>query len=91
MPYRGIAATWSEQWFIEDGAIPSDPQRVGTTRKSANLSGGPDRRFKNNRRPPILPYADVRLTGAGNFALLWSFSILASAQELADAVSRLNW
>ncbi|WP_329070571.1 hypothetical protein [Amycolatopsis sp. NBC_01480] len=91
MPYSGITATWSEQWFIEDGAIPPDAQRVGTTWKFANLSGGPDRRFKNNRRLPILRYADVRLTGAGGFTVLWSFSTLASAQALADAVSRLKW
>jgi DNA polymerase-3 subunit epsilon len=91
LPYGTVTATWSEQWFIEDGAIPGDAQQVGTTWKFANLSGGPDRRFKNNRRLPILRYADVRLTGAAGFTVLWSFSTSAAAQALADAVSRLRW
>jgi hypothetical protein len=91
LSYSAITATWSEQWFIEVGAIPSDAQQVGTTWKFANLSGGPDRRFKNNRRLPILRYADVRLTGAGGFTVLWSFSTSSAAQALADAVSRLRW
>jgi DNA polymerase-3 subunit epsilon len=91
LPYDAVTAAWSEQWFIEDGAIPGDAQRVGTAWKFANMNGGPDRRFKNNRRLPILRYADVQLTGAGGFTVLWSFSTCASAQALAGAVSRLRW
>ena len=39
----------------------------------------------------ILRYADVRLTGAGGFTILWSFSTCAAAEALAAAVSRLQW
>jgi hypothetical protein len=50
--------------FIEDGVPASDSQQVGTTWRFVNKSGGPDRRFANNRQLPILQYAELRFQSA---------------------------
>jgi hypothetical protein len=47
--------------FIEDGSVPRDSEQVGTTWRYVNKSGGPDRRFSNNRQLPILRYAELKL------------------------------
>jgi Protein of unknown function (DUF4236) len=50
--------------FIESGSIPGDAPVVGSTWQYVNKSGGPDRRFNNNRQLPILQYGEVYLTSA---------------------------
>lgn len=42
--------------FIEEGGVPSDSKVVGSTWRYVNKSGGPDRRFNNNRELPIVLY-----------------------------------
>lgn len=54
--YSEIQATSTHTRFIEDGFGPSDSPQVGTTWRFVNKSGGPDRRFNNNRQLPILQY-----------------------------------
>jgi hypothetical protein len=50
--------------FIEDGSVPGDAPVVGSTWQYVNKSGGPDRRFNNNRQLPVLQYGEVHLTSA---------------------------
>jgi hypothetical protein len=45
--------------FVEDGAAPSDAQVVAETWQFVNRSGGPDRRFNNNRKLPICLYGEI--------------------------------
>jgi hypothetical protein len=45
--------------FVEDGAAPNDTQVVGETWRFVNKSGGPDRRFNNNRKLPICLYGEI--------------------------------
>lgn len=47
--------------FIESEGIPGDAPVVGSTWQYINKSGGPDRRFNNNRQLPILQYGEIRL------------------------------
>ena len=39
--------------FIEDETPPTDAQVIGHTWKHPNKSGGPDRRFRDNRQLPV--------------------------------------
>lgn len=56
----------SAERFIEDGIIPADSKIVDRTWKYTNKSGGPDRRFKNNKEIPICLYGKLDLsTSAG--------------------------
>lgn len=48
--------------FIEDESVPRDAQVVDHTWQYVNKSGGPDRRFNNNRQLPICAYSEYTLT-----------------------------
>ena len=49
------------QRFIESGVVPTDGEIVDYTWQYVNKAGGPDRRFKNNRRLPIMLYTELDL------------------------------
>ncbi len=66
--------------FIEDGSVPSDAEIVGQTWQYVNRSGGPDRRFANNRQLPIALYSQVEIRSAEGLNL----HLHVSNQALAD-------
>ena len=60
--YSDISSHPHTTRFIESEAVPKDAQVVGQTWKYVNKSGGPDRRFKDNRQLPICLYGELELT-----------------------------
>jgi hypothetical protein len=48
--------------FVEDGNVPRDANVVGRTWKYVNKTGGPDKRFKDNRELPIVLYEEISFT-----------------------------
>jgi DNA polymerase-3 subunit epsilon len=76
--------------FIEDGRVPSDATVVDTTWKYVNKKGGPDKRFKNNRRLPVVLYGEVVLSTRSGMSTVLSFSRPDAATVLASAVSRMH-
>jgi len=60
--HDSIDISVGEERFIEGDVVPSDSQVVGHTWKYANKNGGPDRRFKGNRKIPICLYGKLRLS-----------------------------
>lgn len=59
--YADISVSSHTTNFFESGNVPSDTQIVGQTWKYVNKSGGPDRRFKDNRSIPVCMYGEVKL------------------------------
>ncbi|WP_345953021.1 DUF4236 domain-containing protein [Mucilaginibacter sp. PAMB04168] len=59
--YRNIQISGSTTRFIEDESLPRDAQVVDQTWRYVNKSGGPDRRFSNNRQIPICAYSEYTL------------------------------
>lgn len=47
--------------FIESELVPKDATVIGQTWKYVNKSGGPDKRFKDNRQLPICKYGELQL------------------------------
>ena len=95
--YSEVQATMAQTRFVEGGAVPSDATQVGTTWRFVNRSGGPDRRFNNNRELPILLYGELYLTSNSGLNEAFQCStreaptqvaseILAFAKSLASAV-----
>ena len=81
--YSDLSVSYRSQRFIEDGGVPRDSQQVGTTWKYVNKSGGPDRRFNNNRQLPVMLYGEVELmTPTG---LRWMLQL--SRPDVASAVA----
>lgn len=50
--------------FIEEDRVPADSPVVGSTWRYVNKSGGPDRRFNNNRQLPIWLYEELHFGSA---------------------------
>ncbi|MEV6219616.1 DUF4236 domain-containing protein [Nocardia sp. NPDC051833] len=67
--YGILSVQPSTRRFIESGTVPADGIRVDTTWRFANVNGGPDRRFKNNRMLPIMQYGNAQL--ASHSGLNW--------------------
>lgn len=57
--YENLSIGQKGQRFIEDGIVPGDGTVVDYTWRYVNKSGGPDKRFKNNRKLPVLIYSDI--------------------------------
>lgn len=71
--YNHLDVTVRRIRFVEEGSIPRDGVRLGETWQYANVKGGPDRRFKNNRRLPVMSYSEVTLSSSGGLG--WSLQL----------------
>lgn len=81
-----IAVDFSPQRFIEEGTVPRDAQRVGTTWRFVNVNGTPDRRFNNNRQLPIMLYGRLTLFTSEGLNWIVDFSRPNFASELARLI-----
>ncbi len=86
VPYSDLAIEASISRFIEEEAVPSDAEVVDHTWKYVNKKGGPDKRFKDNRRLPILHVEDIRLSSSTGLNLCLQVSAVGRGQALIDAV-----
>jgi hypothetical protein len=77
--------------FIEDGATPSDAQQTGSTWRFVNKSGGPDRRFGNNKQLPIFQYAELRFRSATGLNEQIQASCVKCAQAFVQGLSAMMW
>lgn len=59
--YERMKADAQRTQFIEPGTVPADATVVDKTWKYVNKSGGPDRRFKDNRELPVCAYHQLNL------------------------------
>lgn len=87
LAYSSFSVTQKNQRFIENGAVPRDGTIVDHTWQYVNKSGGPDKRFANNRQLPILLYSEVYFTSSSGLNELVEFSRQGSG---ADLVARLE-
>jgi hypothetical protein len=72
--------------FIEEGTVPSDAERVGTTWKRANKDGSQDRRFNNNYPIPIMRYGALAFSSPTGLAAIFQISSYAKASAFAQAI-----
>lgn len=72
--YNEISIQYHTTRFLEDEAIPRDAQVVGQTWKYSNVSGGPDRRFKNNKTFPLCRYGELVLTSTSGLNTVIMYS-----------------
>lgn len=59
--YDDLSIVINEKRFIEDESVPRDAHVVDQTWQYVNKSGGPDRRFSNNRQIPVCLYEELWL------------------------------
>ncbi len=89
--YDALRATHGSTRFVETEGLPGDAQVVAETWAHVNKDGGPDRRFKANRRLPVAPYGDLKL-GLGKGAASWHYqtSKPGAAGEIAGRFEALG-
>jgi hypothetical protein len=88
--YKNLNIEGSTIRFIEDGSLPSDALVVDYTWKYVNKSGGPDRRFSNNRRLPICNYSEYTFRSTEGINEIISTSKLGAMDELARFIETLG-
>ncbi len=72
--YSDIISNAHTTHFIESEGVPKDSQVVGQTWKYVNKSGGPDKRFKDNRQLPICLYGELELSSTSGLNTVIMFS-----------------
>ncbi len=72
--YHDIITNSHTTRFIEDGPVPKDARVVGRTWKYVNKTGGPDKRFRDNRELPICQYGEIELMSASGLNTVLMFS-----------------
>jgi hypothetical protein len=79
--YSNLESACSSVNFREEEGVPSDAQVVSTTWRFVNKSGGPDRRFNNNRQIPVAKYGEIALRSNSGLRL----ALMTSSASAADA------
>ena len=84
--YEGLEVVFSYSQFIEQGEVPEDARVLEYVWQHARKDGGPDRRFSENRRIPLVQYGDVTLssTGAGGLDLRLHVSNASCAERFVE-------
>jgi hypothetical protein len=73
--------------YIESEYVPRDSIQVSTTWRYVNKSGGPDRRFNNNRQFPVLRYGEATIRNSSNFRVVLQTSSYDKAVSFARQLS----
>jgi hypothetical protein len=87
LPYAEVQVIASLGRFVESGAVPRDAHILGYNWQYPNKSGGPDRRFKNNRQLPVTEATYIGLQSASGLNLAIQAS---SRQPTEDFVGSLR-
>ena len=65
LSYVNVTTSVHGQRFIERDSVPKDATVVDYTWQYVNKSGGPDKRFQNNKKIPICLYGEMEVSGGG--------------------------
>jgi hypothetical protein len=88
--YRDLRLGVQPGRFIEDGPVLYDAKVVDRTWRYVNKSGGPDRRFKDNKELPICLYEQISLSSASGLNELIQVSRCGVAEDFAEAITMLG-
>jgi hypothetical protein len=89
VPYEHLSVTCEHKRFIEEEYPPPDAPVLDRTWQYVNKSGGPDRRFSNNRQLPVLNYGRLELRSASGVNVVLQTSNPACAEGAAYALNAL--
>jgi hypothetical protein len=89
VPYAGLQVRYAPIRFNEEGRVPGDTQVVGQTWRYVNKSGGPDKRFKDNRQIPVVLYGELHITSPQGLSVVLEVSSAAQAQACQQLLAPL--
>lgn len=88
--YSELHVDVSATHFIESDAVPRDAEVVDRTWKYVNKSGGPDRRFKDNKELPICRYEEIALSSQSGLNEVVQLSRCGLGSDFAKAIFLLG-
>lgn len=88
--YSSINIDFYNSRFIENQNVPSDAQVVDYTWQFVNKSGGPDRRFNNNRKLPICEYSYYSFQTEEGFNEVISTSKLCGMDDFVKSILQIK-
>lgn len=88
--YSALRVSVNPTQFVEEESVPKDAEVVGETWRYVNKSGGPDRRFKENRRLPVCRYEEISLSSSTGLNELLQLSRCGVGRDFAEAISQLG-
>lgn len=87
--YDSLMAAEERTRFVEQESVPGDAQVIDQTWQFVNRSGGPDRRFKNNRQLPICAYSQLNLSTQSGLDIRLLGSRAGGFEPLATALAQM--
>lgn len=88
--YQDLRVDVSATRFIESDSVPRDAEVVDRTWRYVNKSGGPDRRFKDNKELPVCRYEEIALSSTSGLNEVLQLSRCGSGNDFAKAISLLG-
>jgi tellurite resistance protein len=90
LDYAWVEAVHHVTRFVEDGSVPHDSQVVDATWRFVNKSGGPDLRFNNNRKLPVVAYGELTLRYGNDLQFVVQASNPLATEGAAAAIRELT-
>lgn len=88
--YSDLSLHASQNRFIESESVPRDAKVVDRTWQYVNKSGGPDRRFKDNRELPVCLYEELVFMSRTGLQQHLQCSGLGAGTDLARSLATLS-
>jgi hypothetical protein len=88
--YKNIKFSSDNSSFIEEGPVSNDAKIIDHTWRYVNKSGGPDRRFSNNRQIPICLYSNYYLNSDSGLNEIIQTSKLDGFKAFEDIVNSIS-
>jgi uncharacterized tellurite resistance protein B-like protein len=88
--YRDLSIESSPSKYIEMESVPTDAMLIDWTWQYVNKSGGPDKRFKDNRKIPICKYNGLQLVSNRGLDIRLLSSRDGAFDQFAGAVKSLS-
>lgn len=82
--YNNLEFNVFDSNYVESGIVPRDAKVIGYTWKYVNKKGGPDKRFKNNRKLPVCDYGGLKVNSADYIKFRIQFSNTDLIEELIE-------
>jgi len=88
--YENLTIHIAASRFIEDGGVPADAKVVDHTWKYVNKKGGPDKRFKDNRKIPVVVYEEVHFSSSTGLNERIQLSSTGRTSEFDRAIKKVG-
>jgi len=90
LDYKDFTLSVGKTRFIESEGVPRDATVIDETWQYVSKNGGPDRRFKFNRRLPVCLYGEMQIQSAGGLNGLIHLSNATAGDRFGKIVNILS-